>query len=269
LHFGRISKRCSGGWSLVEILVIVACIAILAGILFPFLARARAMAYQTKCVSNLNQLANAFHAYAQDWDDRWPAPGGLAGNWSYWSQSGRGGLQGYIKQRGNGSVFCCPCMPEWKSFLYAPRTYCMNSYLREPADVEYTGYPGDCRSILKGIRVQNIPEERNTILMFEGVPLTVGWENDPYFIYIYRCCNWTRVRGYYPNIQHTIDPGIPWHGKFNNYVYCDGHIKTRRPGRKTRGEWSTHNEMYEWYVSKARFETDLWPTQAKQGVPYE
>jgi type II secretory pathway pseudopilin PulG len=105
---GRVAsgKRSGGGWSLVEILVAVACLAILAGILFPIFARARRLAYQTKCASNLQQLANAFHTYAQDWDDRWPAPGGLVGDRSYWSQtSPAGGINPYLKQRGNRSVF--------------------------------------------------------------------------------------------------------------------------------------------------------------------
>ncbi len=125
LHCGRVAsrKRCGGGWSLVEILVIVACLAILAGILFPVFARARRLAYQTRCASNLQQLANAFHTYAQDWNDRWPAPGGLVGDRSYWSQtSPAGGINPYIKQRGSRSVFCCPLMPDWKSSVYGPRT---------------------------------------------------------------------------------------------------------------------------------------------------
>jgi prepilin-type processing-associated H-X9-DG protein len=146
-------------------------------------------------------------------------------------------------------------MPDWKSFLYAPRTYTMNSYLREPADKEYP----TCTSVLKGIRVQDITQSRNTVLLFEGIPLTVGWENDPYYVYIYRCCNWTRVKGYYSKVAYTIDPGNPWHGRFSNYVYCDGHLKARPPGKYYAPELSTHKEMCEWYVDKAYFER-LWET---------
>ena len=266
---GRVAsgKRYASGWSLVEILVVVAGVAILAGILFPIFSRARRLAYQTKCAANLQQLGNAFHTYSQDWDDRWPAPGGVAGNWSYWSQSGNGGIQGYVKQRGYNSVFCCPLMPEWKS-RYDPRSYTMNSYLREPADKEYPG----CTSVFKGIRTSNIQRMSETILLFEGLPLTYGWESIGYYVYIYRCCNWTGVKGYDPQSvsnQYISDPGRPWHGRFNNYLYTDGHLRARTPGRKTRGVLSTHKEMYEWYVDKARFETDLWPGWAGQGVPYE
>lgn len=255
-----------------EILVAVACMAILAGILFPIFSRARRLAYQTKCASNLQQLAIAFHTYAQDWDDRWPAPGGLVGDRSYWSQTApRGGINPYIKQRGNGSVFCCPLMPDWKSY-YPPRTYTMNSYLREPADVEYD-YNHDgmgCTRILKGIRTPNIPKASATVLLFEGLPLKWGWENDADYIYIYRCCNWTGAKGYSAVIyrQHTMDPGSPWHGRFNNYVYCDGHLKARPPGKYYAPYLSTHKEMYEWYVDKGKLEEN-WTRDWHRRAPYE
>lgn len=273
----RSGKRCSGGWSLVEILVALACFALLASILFPIFARARLLAYQTKCSSNLEQLANAFHTYAQDWNDRWPAPGGVKGDWSYWSQtSPSGGINPYLKQRGSRSVFCCPLMPDWKSFLYAPRTYCMNSYLRDMVDVEYPTCCSLEKGLLTGISPNRIAIPGKTVLLFEGLPLTYGWESIGYYIYIYRCCNWTGVKGYNPELRSSFisDAGSPWHGRVSNYVYCDGHLRARPPGRcfvKPSGptDLSTHNEMYEWYVDKAKFETQVWPTHAKLGVPYE
>lgn len=60
------------GFTLVELLVVLAVLAVLAGILFPVLARARASARTTVCVSNLRQLGAAFALYAQDYDERLP-----------------------------------------------------------------------------------------------------------------------------------------------------------------------------------------------------
>src|SRR5437899_8605535 len=53
-------------FTLVELLVVTAIIAILAALLFPALARSKASAQRVKCVSNLHQLGLAAHLY---WDD--------------------------------------------------------------------------------------------------------------------------------------------------------------------------------------------------------
>jgi prepilin-type processing-associated H-X9-DG protein len=60
-------------------LVVVAIIAVLAGLLFPVLASARAAARQVACLSNLRQMTLAYQLYLRDWDDRFvywylPAP---------------------------------------------------------------------------------------------------------------------------------------------------------------------------------------------------
>lgn len=255
-----------------EILVILACICILLAILCPILSRVRQTGYQTKCAANMEQLGKAFQTYAQDWSDYWPCPGGLRGDYAYWTQTGPGGLNGYVKQRGFRSVWCCPLMPHWIG-RYDPRSYSMNSYLREPADVEYPG----CTCILKGIRSANIPRMNQTILLFEGLPLLVDYPEvssvtvQTYTcVYIYRCCNWSGVKGYAAGITHTIDSGKPWHSMRSNYVMADGHLVNRTPGRKHAGLLSTHKEMFDWYVDKGKFENETWPYfRDKCHAPYE
>lgn len=66
--------RISGerAFTLVELLTVLAVIAILAGILLPVLASARASARNSVCTSNLHQLGVAFQAYVQDYDDLLP-----------------------------------------------------------------------------------------------------------------------------------------------------------------------------------------------------
>jgi prepilin-type N-terminal cleavage/methylation domain-containing protein/prepilin-type processing-associated H-X9-DG protein len=65
--------RPRGGFTLVELLVVVAILALLAGMLFPVLARAREQAHRAQCTSNLQQIARAFAVYAEDYDDRLPS----------------------------------------------------------------------------------------------------------------------------------------------------------------------------------------------------
>lgn len=55
------------GFTLIEMLVVIAIIAILAAILFPVFAQAREKARQTACMSNSRQFAIATSMYVQDW----------------------------------------------------------------------------------------------------------------------------------------------------------------------------------------------------------
>lgn len=79
--FNRINGRTEadarpvGAFTLVELLVVVAIIAVLAAILFPVLAEAKQKARQITCLSNIKQLSGALHLYQADHDDRYPGSG--------------------------------------------------------------------------------------------------------------------------------------------------------------------------------------------------
>lgn len=60
------------GFTLLELLVIIAIIVILAAIFLPVFAQVREKGRQSTCLSNLRQLGQAYMAYAQDWDEQFP-----------------------------------------------------------------------------------------------------------------------------------------------------------------------------------------------------
>ena len=70
---GRRFARRLPGFTLVEILVVIAILALLAAILFPVFARARENGRRASCQSNLRQIGMGLLQYIQDADERLPA----------------------------------------------------------------------------------------------------------------------------------------------------------------------------------------------------
>ena len=120
--FGRTPIK--SGFTLIELLVVIAIIAILASLLLPALARAKAKAYQTQCVSNLRQLAITYQLYTDDSEGHLP-PNGYVIN----AQAAAIGKQLWVM--GDEHIF--PESFTNVNFLFDPRYALFANYLQSAA----------------------------------------------------------------------------------------------------------------------------------------
>ncbi len=97
------------GFTLVELLVVIAVISILASLLLPSLSKSREMAQSIKCAGNLKQVTLACQMYAMNYNDYWVplrmAVAGLTPN-AVWSSN-----RGYLRELIGKDVNAYPSNP--------------------------------------------------------------------------------------------------------------------------------------------------------------
>ena len=124
------------GFSLVELVVVIAIIALLIALLLPALQRAKRQVKVLTCLSNLKQLGTGIMTYvSDDQSGEYPYPSSVNGNWIHYPGQTVDNLEalaaaaGYSK--GDDSIWYCPlyhCGPGLPWFVETsplyPDIYC-------------------------------------------------------------------------------------------------------------------------------------------------
>ncbi len=182
-------------FTLVELLIVIAIIAILAAILFPVFARARENARRSSCQSNLKQIGLGILQYSQDYDEQMIS--GQSGG-VLWKEL----LQPYVKSK---QIFACPSNPNQSSMAtnypisYGPNCDAHGSHAA-------LGYIND------GPNLSDISAPSTAITVIEMTANT-----------------WDFVITLDAGRSDFDDALYAGHLSLSNTLFADGHVKSLRP----------------------------------------
>lgn len=200
------------GFTLLEILIVIAIISILAAILFPVFGRARENARRSSCQSNLKQIGLAVLQYSQDYDETMPITGSNSGG------DVVGLLQPYTKQSFGQGIWKCPSHALMTDGNGWTSSYGYNfEFLLVPGpDYPHT-YPNGFDNA--GVSLSFLARPAETLCFVDHNVISVaGVPNSQLYSYVAR-----------PGEATTDDQlGRPdlRHLERANVLFCDGHVKS-------------------------------------------
>jgi prepilin-type N-terminal cleavage/methylation domain-containing protein/prepilin-type processing-associated H-X9-DG protein len=269
-------ERRTGGFTLVELLVVIGIIALLIAILLPALSAARRSARDLHCATNVRQLCTGLLAYAHQNRGKFPLNydrSDVAGS-AWWTDEARIGQHlsgvtynpvhwptgnGHESRGAVGGVFACPNDDQ------AGRSYAMNSLASSP----FTTASGSFTIYEATFPGCNVREAYKTVLVIEALavmpsaygyvahptvgpsysnaPLSWLFGEEPWFI------AWgpesrygnTHVRLDYKNHRRREDGGSGIEPKGRLTIgYVDGHVSQKRHSELCDSNGSTLDSLW-------------------------
>lgn len=223
----------SKGFTLVELLMVVAIIALLAALLLPSLRSAKEKGRAAACVNNLRQIGLAFQMYLDEWQGTYPA--WLEGDYTWGQFVGHYEINGtpgpyagcfariypYLGGRGKWRLFVCPSDPVKRDLRDTTSnsgngtgaSYGMNASCGDgPSGLGFIAWSGgntSCGSPGNWVRQGNLQWPAETCVVAD----VIGWDTSASpFGLLYR--PWSGWAPLY----------APRHASGVNVLYCDGHV---------------------------------------------
>lgn len=219
-------------FTLIELLIVIAIIAILASILFPVFARARENARRASCASNMKQVGLAVMQYVQDYDEHFPGGSRLKLISNFNAPASTPTVHGllipYIKSLG---IFNCPSATNATGgnapTALSSTSYFMNGvFLQFPSDtVDWWGST-DPNNVTGGKSVAVVPAPAEIVYMQEYGQRDNRGINRPTpgtsFSY-------NRFKGwcFYDTVTRTYGYSA-LHFDGGNLLFADGHVKWKK-----------------------------------------
>ncbi len=214
-------------FTLVELLVVVAIIAILFALLLPSLSKAKELPRSIKCKGNMRQVMVALNCYAGDNQGLLPP---CYSDDTYWERR----MDPYLPRRSSiwsayrpNFAFLCPSAPFTFNVKYEEleRTYIVShAFLYRPSKSPWWN-----ESAARSQRIDNYTRPSSVILFGDGKQIDGATSK--------YCGSWC--------IYTAPPPGTAWMNYFDlrhssqmNNVFVDGHAESLRIERITRAMWS-------------------------------
>jgi len=237
-------RRRANAFTLIELLVVIAIIAILAAMLLPALKKARDVAKQAVCGSQLRQVSFNFHAYLDDYASFYPPSFSHATDnvtWA-WNRYSMGDYFNYEGLPGRNPIFVCPsaindsalAMPDPPSL---PRDYAYTYGSKWDPNVRPIGWQVCELANIPATKMTTVQRPDRTILVAERARTEWAGKVTPQ--------NWASGWGiglaWQNNVNADLMDAAPVvvfsrHNNRINAVHADGHAETH--GRQ---DFSTGN----------------------------
>lgn len=231
----------AGAFTLMELLVVMAVIAILAALLLPALNRTRAKAKQTSCLNNLKQINLATRMYADDHQEAIVLPLGVVGkrtNFQLYKEYVKS-YAGYTGQPSpSEKLFACPADKFYYTMgrgagRYHNLGFCeesftdYTSYAFNGGNRDSTNFPG-----MAGKHLASVKSPSRTLLILEAAAMTpFSWHTPQKAVGNYR----------FPDSMNMVS-------------YVDGHV--------------SYTKIY-WNTTTAPWREEAWQYDPPAGYDYQ